>query len=84
MTCQLNFALKLPGHRHRSFLDVILQPFGRLLEPLVSQWDLSWCCLEAPRVTLGVFWTVLGRLYVDNMIFGTEISDFGGPFGLQN
>ena len=58
--------------------------FGRLLERLGSQLDLSWSHLKASRATLGVSWNVLGWLQVDNMIFGVKIHDFGHRFGVQD
>ena len=81
----MNVALRVcHRHRHRSFLDTILYPFGRLLERLRGQLDVSWSHLQASRATLRVFWTVLGRLQADDMIFGAQIIDLGHRFGVQN
>ena len=71
-------------HHHRSFLDAILQPFGRLLESLGRQLDLSWNHLKAARATLGVFWTISGRLQIEDMIWGVNINHFGGRLEIQN
>ena len=70
--------------RQRSFLESSLHPCGCHLEHLGSQTDLSWNRLRASRATLGVFWTVLGKLQVGNMILGIKIHDLGGGVGVQN
>ena len=81
----MSFALRACHcHRHRSLLDAILYPFGRLLERLGVQLELFWSHLQASRATLGVFWTVSGGLQGDHMILGTKIIHFGPLFGIQN
>ena len=67
------------GRLGRNFVS-----FGRLLERLGSQLDLSWSHLKASRATLGVFWTVLAWLQVDNVTSGVKINDFGHRFGVQD
>ena len=75
------FALKLAIFTITGDLGSIFAPFWT---PLGSQLEASWSRLTASRAALGVFWTVLGRLQVDNMPSGSKIHDFGLRLGFQN
>ena len=61
-----------------------LPPLEGLLERFGSEVDLSWNRLKASRATLGVFWIVLGRLQVENMIlFLPCLTNEGGRLRLK-